>query len=147
MRIIAKKFTRLIFVFPQTVTPSLNETTLEQIQTLSAEDRQELFITYVPKAKQVWLLKGEAGFVMFEAQGETRLPVFPHKDLAAYWLKEADEAAELEVVALEDFTQTWLPGLEKNSVELVILPVQGAEQDMIMSAVELAEGIKAEQLK
>lgn len=134
-------------MFPQTVSTSLNEDILNQIQGLSAEDRQELFITYVPKGKAVWLLKGEAGFVMFETKDGTRLPVFPHQDLAQCWLAESNETAQPESVELDEFRNTWLPGLQKNGVELVVLPVNGADQDMSMSAEEIADAIKAEILK
>ena len=73
-------------MFPDTVTATLNDTVLAQAKSLSAEDRQMLVISYVPKAKEIWLIQGTEGFVMLEDNDITRLPVFPHNSLAQAWL-------------------------------------------------------------
>lgn len=126
-------------MFPDTVSTTLSDAVIAQAQNLSAEERQMLVISYVPKSKEVWLIQGSEGFVMLEDKGETRLPVFPHHDLALAWLNENEIDATCVDVSLVDFTETWLPGLAKNSVELVMFPSSTDSQNLIMSANELAE--------
>ena len=46
--------------------------------------------------------------------------------------------SECVAVALDEFTQTWLPGLAKNGVELVMFPTKSDEQNLVMSANDLA---------
>lgn len=130
--------TKVANVFPDTLTKTLNDATLAQAKSLSAEDRQMLVVTYVPKAKEVWLVKGQDGFVMLEDDNEVRLPLFPHVDLAQDWVNENGLDSECVAVALDEFTQTWLPGLAKNGVELVMFPTKSDEQNLVMSADDLA---------
>lgn len=124
-------------MFPDTVSQTLHSDVVAQAQTLSAEDRQMLVISYVPKAKEIWLVQGEEGVVMLEDKGETRLPVFPHKDLAQVWIDEKQISSSAMAVSFEDFTQTWLPGLSKNGIELVMFPSASDLQDLVMTAEDL----------
>lgn len=126
-------------MFPDTVSKTLSDAVIAQAQKLSAEERQMLVISYVPKSQQVWLIQGSEGFVMLEDKGETRLPIFPHYDLALAWLNENEIDARCVEVALDEFTATWLPGLDKNSVELVMFPSSADSQNLVMSASELAQ--------
>ena len=130
-------------VFPDTVTKELNEATLAQAKTLSAEDRQMLVISYVPKAKQIWLVKGQDGFVMLEDNEQVRLPIFPHHDLAQDWINENELNSECVDITLSEFTDTWLPGLTKNSVELVMFPSKSDEENLVMTAQEFANELAA----
>jgi len=124
-------------VFPDTVTQSLSDAVKTQARSLSAEDRQMLVISYVPKAGEIWLIQGNEGFVMLEDKGDTRLPVFPHADLAQGWLDENGIEGTCVNVALSDFTDTWLPGLTKNNVELVMFPTLADAQNLVMTGEEL----------
>lgn len=130
-------------MFPDTVSQTLHDDVVAQAQTLSAEDRQMLVISYVPKAKEIWLIQGDEGFVMVEDKGETRLPVFPHKDLAQVWIDENQISGTSMSVSFEKFTQTWLPGLTKNSIELVMFPTASDVQNLVMTAEELLSEFNA----
>ena len=67
------------------------------------------------------MVQGSEGFVMFEDGETVQLPVFPHRDLASTFVTMNGIEGQCVSVSLEEFTQTWLPGLEKNGVELVML--------------------------
>lgn len=126
-------------MFPDTVTKTLSDAVIQQAQNLSAEERQMLVISYVPKSQEIWLIQGSEGFVMLEDKGEARLPVFPHHDLAQAWLTNNNIDATCVNVVLSEFNQTWLPGLANNKVELVMFPSSDDAQNLVMSADELAE--------
>lgn len=130
-------------MFPDTVTKELNDATLAQAKTLSAEDRQMLVISYVPKAKEIWLVKGQEGFVMLEDNEQVRLPVFPHRDLAQDWVTENDLNSECVALTLAEFSDTWLPGLTNNNVELVMFPTKSDEENLVMTAEDFANELAA----
>ena len=69
-------------MFPETVADKLSDAVIEQAMKLSAEDRQELVVSYIAKANEIWMVQGSEGFVMFEGAESVQLPVFPHHDLA-----------------------------------------------------------------
>ena len=41
-------------------------------------------------------------------------------------------------ITLDEFMQTWLPGLEKNGVELVMFPTTSDVENLVMTADDLA---------
>lgn len=134
-------------MFPDTLTASLPDEVLRQAASLETEERYALFLTYVRKAKQVWLLKGDEGFVMMADSETERLPIFPHRDLAQAWCEQmqgnnalADDT-ECEAIDLASFTDTWLPGLEKNAMTLVIYPATISSDNQVVSASELKEDL------
>ena len=53
-------------MFPETIADKLNDAVIEQAMKLSAEERQELVVSYIAKAKEIWMIQGSEGFVMFE---------------------------------------------------------------------------------
>ncbi len=130
-------------MFPDTLTESLSDEVIRQASVLKAQERYLLFQTYAQKAEEVWLLKGSEGFVMMADSETERLPVFPHRDLAIAWRDSMIENNALpedtvpESVTLAVFVSTWLPGLEKNAMSLVIFPGGPGSQDHVLTAGEL----------
>lgn len=132
-------------MFPETISETLSDAVVEQAMKLSAEDRQELVVSYVNKAKSIWLVQGEEGFVMFEDGENVQLPVFPHKDLAACFVSTNGVVGQAVSVALDEFITTWLPGLQKNGVELVMFPTQSDVENLVMTAEDLAAELSVSQ--
>jgi hypothetical protein len=131
-------------VFPNTISEKLNDTVIEQAIKLSAEERQMLVISYVSKAKEVWLVQGSEGFVMLEDGGAVRLPIFPHHDLANAFVTSNGLDGMCVSTPLDEFISKWLPGLESNSVELVMFPTKSDVENLVMTAPELSEELIAE---
>jgi len=125
-------------VFPETIADKLNDAVIEQAMKLSAEERQELVVSYIAKSNEIWLVQGTEGFVMFEDGENVQLPVFPHKDLAQKFVAMNDIEGQCVNIALEEFKQTWLPGLDKNGVELVMFPTTSDVENLVMTAEDLA---------
>lgn len=136
-------------MFPETVTQSLNEAVVKQAASLEPEERQALFLQYVKKADTLWSLAGAEGYVMLEPQQEAEaftalLPVWPHQDLVGLWLRRDMPEAQPASISLTDFMQTWLPGLAKNNVGLIIFPVGEGQSGMVLSAEELEQSLLEE---
>lgn len=129
-------------MFPETVADKLNDAVIEQAMKLGAEERQELVVSYIVKAEEVWLVQGTEGFVMFEDGKNVQLPIFPHRDLAQKFVDMNDIDGQCVNVSLVEFTETWLPGLEKNGVELVMFPTTSDVENLVMTAEELALELK-----
>lgn len=125
-------------MFPETIADKLSDAVIEQAMKLSAEERQELVVSYIAKANEIWLVQGTEGFVMFEDGENVQLPVFPHNDLAQKFVSMNDIQGQCVNIALDEFTQTWLPGLEKNGVELVMFPTTSDVENLVMTAEDLA---------
>ncbi|WP_218353574.1 DUF2750 domain-containing protein [Alteromonas lipotrueiana] len=146
-------------MFPETVTPSLPDSVVEQAGKLDAEERLELLLQYTGKSGEVWTLAGESGFVMLEPDAETEsesetnaqsqvnvlLPIWPHKDLIGLWTRAEETGAEPTAIALDEFTETWLPGLANNQVDLVVFPVGAKQTGMVLSAQELQQSLQEAQ--
>ena len=125
-------------MFPETIADKLSDAVIEQAMKLNAEDRQELVVSYVAKANEIWMVQGTEGFVMFEGGDSVQLPVFPHRDLAQKFVDINDIEGQCVSVSLEEFAQTWLPGLTKNGVELVMFPTTSDVENLVMTAEDLA---------
>ena len=125
-------------MFPETIADKLSDAVIEQAMKLNAEDRQELVVSYIAKANEIWMVQGTEGFVMFEGGDSVQLPVFPHRDLAQKFVDINDIEGQCVSVSLEEFAQTWLPGLTKNGVELVMFPTTSDVENLVMTAEDLA---------
>ena len=131
-------------MFPSTVTEKLNDTVLNQALGLSSEERQELVISYAEKANEIWVVQGAEGFIMLEDKDSVRLPLFPHHDLASRFVDENGITGKCVSIPLDEFTATWLPGLETNGVELVMFPTKSDAENLVMTANDLAAEFKGE---
>ena len=125
-------------MFPETIADKLSDAVIEQAMKLNAEDRQELVVSYIAKANEIWMVQGTEGFVMFEGDDSVQLPVFPHRDLAQKFVDINDIEGQCVSVSLDEFAQTWLPGLTKNGVELVMFPTTSDVENLVMTAEDLA---------
>lgn len=131
-------------MFPSTVTEKLNDAVINQALGLSAEERQELVISYAEKANEIWVVQGAEGFIMLEDNDTVRLPLFPHHDLALRFVDENGITGTCVNIPLDEFTATWLPGLETNGVELVMFPTKSDAENLVMTANDLAAAFKGE---
>lgn len=116
----------------------MSDAVIEQAMKLSAEERQELVVSYIAKAKEIWMIQGSEGFVMFEGGESVQLPVFPHRDLAQKFVDINEIEGQCVSVELAEFKETWLPGLTKNGVELVMFPTTSDVENLVMTAEDLA---------
>ena len=75
---------------------------------------------------------------MFEGGESVQLPVFPHRDLAQKFVDINEIEGQCVSVELAEFKETWLPGLTKNGVELVMFPTTSDVENLVMTAEDLA---------
>ncbi|MBU3022669.1 DUF2750 domain-containing protein [Aestuariibacter sp. A3R04] len=130
-------------MFPQTLSAKLSDVVISQAISLSAEERQELFLQYVVKSNEVWLAQGGDGFVMIEQGDQLCLPVWPHTDLVSTWQGLPGDC-HARAVPTQTFSEVWLPGLAKNNTAIVIFPLREDDAGIKITATELLESLQEE---
>jgi hypothetical protein len=113
---------------------TLTDTLADEWMLMDAEDRQHTFFDYLPKTLEVWGVKGQEGWIMAVHEDKECLPVWSHDKLAVKWLAHHHPDAAPERISLNEFKQTWLPGLAKNSVGLLISPSDSQDDVVAMDA-------------
>lgn len=109
----------------------------EQESQLPARERAELLVERVCETGLVWGLMGKDGWVMVDNGAQTCLPLWPDEASVAFWQRKDLPDSTPQSIPLSEFTQTWLPGLKKNQVALVMFPSGTLREGIVTSADEL----------
>jgi hypothetical protein len=112
-------------------------TQTEQESQLPARERAELLVERVLESQAIWGLMGADGWVMVDSDTQTCLPVWPDEASVAFWQRKDLPDSKPQAIALDDFTSTWLPGLKKNQIGLVLFPSGTLREGIVTSAEEL----------
>ncbi|MBN2886788.1 MAG: DUF2750 domain-containing protein [Chromatiaceae bacterium] len=105
------------------MTDSLSAQPHARLFALPAPERYTHFLTQAQSQRQVWTLHSDAGFVSFSDEDGT--PCFPFWSSAeqAQALAEEDWSdCRPEPLALTDFMERWLPGLERDERLVSVCP-------------------------
>lgn len=109
----------------------------EQDSQLPARERAELLVDTLLESGVVWGLMGETGWLMVENDHKTCLPIWPDEEAVKFWQRKDLPTSMPQAISLKDFVETWLPGLQKNNVSLVMFPAGTLREGLITSADEL----------
>lgn len=98
---------------------------LQAIFALDCEARYEFFLDAIGEEREVWILiNSEEHFLKLHAEdqgGFEYLPVWPSAAFAeAYAADDSDLTAKS--IALPQFLNRWLPGLDKDGIEVGVFP-------------------------
>lgn len=110
---------------------------------LDADGRYEYFLNHIIETGLVWALADEEGFAMSaDEDGNTYLPLWPEAEFASRCANGDWAAYAPESIALDEFIEDWLPGLEKDKLgtELFATP---EDSGVLSSAIELGVDIEA----
>lgn len=125
---------------------TLTESLADEWMKAAADERQQLFFEYLPKTLELWGLQGKDGWVMSVQQdGDNDVECFPlwtHNMLALRWAAKHHPDCEPSKISLNEFKTTWLPGLEKNGIKLLISPSDSAEDCVSMTSKEFFDGLQ-----
>lgn len=98
---------------------------LQAILALSTEDRYEVFLDLTGEEREIWILvNSEQHFLKLHADeqgGFEYLPVWPATDFAAAYAGD-DSGLSPKSIALPQFLKKWLPGLERDGIEVGVFP-------------------------
>lgn len=112
-------------------------TQAEQESQLPARERAELLVDRVLESKVIWGLMGAEGWIMVDSETQTCLPLWPDEASVAFWQRKDLPDSKPQAIALDEFTGTWLPGLKKNQIGLVLFPSGSLREGIVTSADEL----------
>lgn len=113
--------------------------TEQQKSELPARERAEYLVEKIQETGQVWGLMGNEGWVMVELESQTCLPLWPDEESVASWQRKDLPDSKPQAIALDEFKNTWLPGLKKNNVALVLFPTGTLREGIVTGSDELRE--------
>src|SRR5688500_17655473 len=105
------------------MTYRLAEREFSAISSLPAEQRYEHFVKRVADWQAVWGLKGARGWVSAgDTTGRECMPFWPHRRYAEALATGEWADSEPTEIALADFTEKWLPGMERDGLLVAVFP-------------------------
>lgn len=123
------------------MTTPLTPAQIEAINAMSAEQRYDYFINQCVELKQVWGLSSDTGWVILPDEGEEHFPVWSHAELAAQWAAGEFADCQPKAVALAEWIEKWLPGMEEDGLLAAVSPNQEGDA-IVVAAEELLEDIQ-----
>jgi hypothetical protein len=126
---------------PPDVTWEIEESEVEQLLALSAEDRAVAFFQLVADWEEAWGLRDDAGWVV--AKETDALPLWPHSAFAAVCAQGAWEGTAPELIPLDDFLEELLPLLEEDDLVVAVFPTPG-DPGTVLPPAEVKRRLEAE---
>ena len=114
---------------------------LDAINRMPAEQRYDYFINKVIELEQVWGLSSADGWVILPDEEDEIFPVWPHAELAAQWGTGEFADCEPKAIALQDWLDKWLPGMEEDGLLAATCPDREGDA-IIVSAEEMLENLQ-----
>lgn len=91
---------------------------------LGGEERFDYFLSKVGEEREVWILvnaQNQFLKIYSEDEGIEYLPVWPESVFALEYAKGADGLSP-KSISLPDFFKKWVPGLQKDGLEVGVFP-------------------------
>lgn len=108
-----------------------------EMLTKSAGTRAKWLIEEINETKSVWGLLGSDGWVMMDDGEQSCLPVWAMAEHALSWQRVDMPDCKPALIELTDFILTWLPGLEKNGIQIALFPTGTGQEGIIVTADEM----------
>lgn len=102
----------------------MNNDQLEHVLGMNGEERFDYFLSRVVEDREIWILvNAENRFLKIVAEdgGYEYLPVWPDADFARQYTNDSDGLVP-KSISLPEFFKKWVPGLEKDGLEIGVLP-------------------------
>lgn len=124
------------------MTEELSPHQLDDINTMSAEQRYDDFIKKATASNELWGLFNDSGWVILSGyDDEEFFPVWPHSELAQLWATNMKSDSSPKAISIEEWLGEWLPGMSKNGLLIAVSP--NSEDDCItLGAEELLGDMK-----
>lgn len=102
---------------------SMNEIQMENVLSLSSEERYLHFLNKVADWEQLWILCDSEGHIYTRSTSEIEyLSVWPHPTYADKFESAIDENLGVSEIPLNEFMDKWLPGLESDGLQVGVFP-------------------------
>jgi Protein of unknown function (DUF2750) len=122
----------------------MNNDELKSVLGLSCEERFEYFLDVVGEEREIWILiDSQNHFLKIHAEddgGFEYLPVWPSSEFAAAYA-EGESGLTPKSIPLPQFLKKWLSGLEKDGIEVGVMP--GPDKSVwVMEPAELGSDLR-----
>jgi hypothetical protein len=106
------------------------------------EQRFDYAIEQMIERKYVWGLFGENGWLMLKAEDDACVPIWPHEELAAAWVKDEFPDCQPKQIEFSAWLGQWLPGMKNNGTLVLVFPLGDDEEGIMLEAQEMLECIE-----
>jgi hypothetical protein len=100
----------------------INSQEISAVLSLSNLERCQHFVKRICDWEEVWALKNESGWVTSESEGRKCLAVWPNPAYAELFIKGDWENANPELIGLNSFIESWIPGMVQEGIYLGVFP-------------------------
>ena len=110
----------------------MNRKQFDSVVSLDAPKRYQHFISKIADWEEVWSLKNTEGFVgMADDNGNECIPFWPHPDYAEALANIEWNDCKPEKIPLDAFIGKWLPGMEKDGINVAVFPTPESKGIMV----------------
>jgi len=123
----------------------MTEISSEQFVALSKmlpEQRFDYAIEQMIEHQYLWGLYGDNGWLMLKAEDDACVPVWPHKEFAAAWVKDEFPDCQPKRIEFSDWLEQWLPGMKNNGTLVLVFPLSDDEEGVMLEAQEMLDCIE-----
>jgi hypothetical protein len=100
----------------------LNEKQMDSVLSLPDAKRFYHFISRIVDWEEIWGLRTESGWATVHSEERLCIPFWPHPKYSEMFVKDDWAGYYPEKITLDDFTNKWLPGMEKDGNYPAIFP-------------------------
>ncbi|OZG74732.1 hypothetical protein BTA51_07095 [Hahella sp. CCB-MM4] len=125
----------------------MNQDQIEQILKLSCDERYDYSLVDMVDSKEIWILiNGDDQFLKLFSEEEDieYLPIWPAEDFAKAYASDLNEGLIPKSIALPHFLNKWIPGLQRDGLQVNVFPSSMDDSSWIMPADELRDDLKNE---
>ncbi|WP_342527592.1 DUF2750 domain-containing protein [Chryseomicrobium sp. FSL W7-1435] len=113
---------------------------LHELTRLPADTRYEVFLHTVVENKEVWGLFQEGWATAEDAKGAQRIFFWPSEEFASHQAAKEWPGFTPKPIALDEFIEAWLPGLEKDEIQISVFST--AKDEILAEAETLLEDLE-----
>lgn len=120
----------------------------KEFESVIALPRRKLYGYFVKRCaehEEVWALRDQEGWVTSaQDDGSPMLPVWPHPTYARACATDAWAGAEPEAIALDEWLDDWLPGMEEDGLNVSVFPISPSLVSISVPHADLRRDLEAE---
>ncbi len=125
----------------------MNQDQIEQILKLSCDERYDYSLVDMVDNKEIWILiNDDDQFLKLFSEEEDieYLPIWPAEDFAREYANHLNEGLTPKSIALPHFLNKWIPGLQRDGLQVNVFPSAMDDSSWIMPPDELRDDLKDE---
>ena len=106
------------------------------------EQRFDYTIEQMIERQYLWGLYGENGWLMVKGDDDACVPVWPHEEFAAAWVKGDFPDCKPKQIEFSAWREQWLPGMQSNGTLILVFPLGDDEEGIMLEAQEMLDCIE-----